>query len=102
WREAAGRLSFGDMLADVCHFLALSSQENALKYFAFWSTILGLRQAPATKRDQALTAASFVRDKSGSCSSFCFLARRLLSISESLVCESSALNGLRMKPSATS
>ena len=47
WREAAGRLSFGDMLADVCHFLALSSQENALKYFAFWSTILGLRQAPA-------------------------------------------------------
>ena len=47
WREAAGRLSFGDMLADVCHFLALSSQENALKYFAFWSTTLGLRQAPA-------------------------------------------------------
>ena len=38
---------FGDMLADICQFLALSSQENALKYFAFWSTILGLRQAPA-------------------------------------------------------
>jgi hypothetical protein len=47
WKEAAGRLSFGDMLADICQFLALSSQENALKYFAFWSTVLGLRQAPA-------------------------------------------------------
>jgi hypothetical protein len=48
WKEAVGRLSFGEMLADVCQFLALSSQENALKYFAFWSTaVLGLRQAPA-------------------------------------------------------
>jgi hypothetical protein len=47
WREAAGQLSFADMLADICQFLALSSQENALKYFAFWSTILGLRRAPA-------------------------------------------------------
>ena len=34
WKEAVGRLSFGEMLADVCQFLALSSQENALKYFA--------------------------------------------------------------------
>jgi hypothetical protein len=47
WKEAAGRLSFADMLAEICQFLALSSQESALKYFAFWSTILGLRQAPA-------------------------------------------------------
>jgi len=47
WKEAAGRLSFADMLADICQFLALTSQDNALKYFAFWSTILGLRQAPA-------------------------------------------------------
>jgi hypothetical protein len=47
WREAAGRLSFGDMLADICQFLALSSQESALKYYAYWSAMLGLRQAGA-------------------------------------------------------
>ena len=47
WNEAAGRLSFADMLADICQFMALSSQENALKYFAFWSAMLGLRQAGA-------------------------------------------------------
>ena len=46
-RDTAGRLSFADMLADICQFLALSSQENALKYFAFWSALLGLRQAGA-------------------------------------------------------
>jgi len=47
WMEAAGRLSFADMLADTCQFMALSSQENALKYFAYWSAMLGLRQAGA-------------------------------------------------------
>ena len=46
-RDTVGRLSFADMLADICQFLALSSQENALKYFAFWSALLGLRQAGA-------------------------------------------------------
>jgi len=46
-RDAAGRLSFADMLADICQFIALSSQDNALKYFAFWSAMLGLRQAGA-------------------------------------------------------
>jgi hypothetical protein len=35
------------MLVDICQFLALASPENAMKYFAFWSTIIGLRQAPA-------------------------------------------------------
>jgi hypothetical protein len=45
WTAAAGRLSFADMLADICQFLALSSQETALKYFASWSAMLGLRQA---------------------------------------------------------
>ena len=47
WKDAAGRLSFADMLADICQFMALSSQESALKYFAFWSAMLGLRQAGA-------------------------------------------------------
>ena len=47
WTLAAGQLSFAALLADICQFLALSSQENSLKYFAFWSTIIGLRQAPA-------------------------------------------------------
>jgi hypothetical protein len=45
WKESAGRLSFADILADICQFLALSSQESALKYFAYWSAMLGLRQA---------------------------------------------------------
>ena len=47
WKDAAGRLSFADMLADICQFMALSSQESALKYFTFWSAMLGLRQAGA-------------------------------------------------------
>jgi hypothetical protein len=46
-QDAAGRLSFADMLADICQFIALSSQESALKYFAYWSVMLGLRQAGA-------------------------------------------------------
>jgi hypothetical protein len=47
WKDAAGRLSFADMLADICQFMALSSQDGALKYFAYWSGMLGLRQAGA-------------------------------------------------------
>jgi hypothetical protein len=46
-REAAGQLSFADMLANICQFMALSSQDSALKYFAYWSAMLGLRQAGA-------------------------------------------------------
>ena len=44
---AAGQLSFESMLADICQFMALASKENALKYFAYWSAMIGLRQAPA-------------------------------------------------------
>jgi hypothetical protein len=47
WKGAAGQLSFEAMLVDICQFLALASSENAMKYFAFWSTIIGLRRAPA-------------------------------------------------------
>jgi hypothetical protein len=47
WREAGGRLSCPDMLADVCRVLALSSQQNADAYQAYWGEMLGLRRAPA-------------------------------------------------------
>ena len=42
WKDATSRRSFADLLADICQFMALSSQESALKYFAFWSAMLGL------------------------------------------------------------
>ena len=42
WKDAPDRLSFADMLPDICQFMALSSQETALKYFAYWSAMLGL------------------------------------------------------------
>lgn len=47
WKGASGQLTFEAMLADICQFLALKSSDDAMRYFAFWSNILGLRQAPA-------------------------------------------------------
>ena len=47
WREAGPRLPFDDMLADICRFLALSSQDNARRYAAFWSARPDSREAPA-------------------------------------------------------
>ena len=47
WKGAAGQLSFENILADICQFVALFSPEEAMKYFAFWSGVLGVRQAPA-------------------------------------------------------
>lgn len=47
WKSAAGRLSFHDMLVDICEFMALSSKDNSLKYYAFWNAILNKRQASA-------------------------------------------------------
>jgi hypothetical protein len=40
WKTSAGKLSFQDMLDDLCGFLALSSQEQARKYAEFWQPIL--------------------------------------------------------------
>lgn len=40
WKTSAGRLSFQDMLAELCGFLALSSKDNSQKYFEFWNAIL--------------------------------------------------------------
>ena len=47
WKAAAGQLSFEAILADICQFLALFSTNDATRYFAFWSNMLGLRQTPA-------------------------------------------------------
>ncbi len=40
WRGSAGRLSFHDMLADISNFMALSSKENADKFFQYWDATL--------------------------------------------------------------
>lgn len=40
WKVSAGQLSFQDMLTELCGFLALSSKDNARKYFDFWNPIL--------------------------------------------------------------
>jgi hypothetical protein len=47
WKAAAGQLSFEALLADICQFLMLFSVQDAMRYFAYWGNILGLRQAPA-------------------------------------------------------
>ena len=46
-KGASGQLTFEAMLADICQFLALKSSDDAMRYFAFWGNMLGLRQAPA-------------------------------------------------------
>jgi hypothetical protein len=40
WKTSAGKLSFHDMLDQLCGFLALSSPDNAKKYAAFWKPLL--------------------------------------------------------------
>jgi hypothetical protein len=40
WRGSAGRLSFHDMLADISNFMALSSKDNAEKFFRYWDAML--------------------------------------------------------------
>ncbi|MDP2296529.1 MAG: glycosyltransferase family 2 protein [Pseudolabrys sp.] len=47
WKVSAGRLSFQDMLGDICAFIALFSKDGAEKYFAFWNPVLN-RQKPGT------------------------------------------------------
>ncbi len=47
WKESAGRLSFHDMLGDICKFMSLYSTESAEKYSTFWNSILS-RQKPGT------------------------------------------------------
>jgi hypothetical protein len=47
WKSAAGRLSFHEMLADICDFMSLSSKERSQKYYNFWNSILCTGAAPA-------------------------------------------------------
>jgi hypothetical protein len=39
WKTPAGALSFESILAELCGFLALSSEAHAQKYFEFWNPI---------------------------------------------------------------
>lgn len=47
WKSAAGKLSFHNMLVDICEFIALSSADEAQKYLDYWMSILSTRRAPA-------------------------------------------------------
>jgi len=44
-RASQGRLSFVDMLSDICHFIALFSDEKAQGYLSFWAELLRPRKA---------------------------------------------------------
>ena len=46
-RGSAGKLSFVDMLSDICHFIALSSPDKAQSYLSFWAGMLAPRRQPA-------------------------------------------------------
>jgi hypothetical protein len=39
-KASAGRLSFQDMLPDVCTFISLFSKSNSQKYFEFWNSVI--------------------------------------------------------------
>jgi hypothetical protein len=43
-RGSAGKLSFVDMLSDICHFIALSSPDKAQSYLSFWAGMLAPRR----------------------------------------------------------
>jgi hypothetical protein len=44
-RASQGRLSFIDMLSDICRFIALFSDEKAQGYLSFWAELLRPRKA---------------------------------------------------------
>lgn len=43
-RTATGQLSFQNMLADICGFMALTSKSQAQNYFDFWDAVLNRRK----------------------------------------------------------
>jgi hypothetical protein len=47
-RGSQGRLSFVDMLSDICHFIALFSDAKAQDYLRFWAAALTPRKAAAS------------------------------------------------------
>jgi len=44
WKTSVGQLSFEGMLAELCGFLALSSEDHARKYLDFWKPIVSKRR----------------------------------------------------------
>ena len=46
-RASQGRLSFADMLADICGLMALTSEQNAQAYLRFWAEAMKLKQKAA-------------------------------------------------------
>lgn len=46
-RASQGRLSFPDMLGDICRFMALFSETKAQSYFSFWNEVLNRRNPAA-------------------------------------------------------
>jgi hypothetical protein len=44
---STGQLAFDGMLAEICDFLALMSQDQAQRYFTFWDAVLNKRKAAA-------------------------------------------------------
>jgi Glycosyl transferase family 2 len=47
-RKMPGQMSFHDMLADLAHFMALSSKDGAQRYFDVWNAIIN-RRKPAER-----------------------------------------------------
>ena len=43
WLQLSGRLSFPDLLKDLCGFIALFSPEKAQLYFEFWDAVINRR-----------------------------------------------------------
>ena len=44
WKTSVGQLSFEGMLAELCGFLALSSEDHARKYLGYWKPIVSKRR----------------------------------------------------------
>ena len=44
-QQSTGQMSFQDMLAEVSRFMALSSTQNAQRYFEFWNGVINKRNA---------------------------------------------------------
>lgn len=48
-RASQGRLSFNEMLADICHLMALGAPDKAQAYLTFWGGIMNRRNGAAAR-----------------------------------------------------
>lgn len=48
-RTASGQLTFQNLLADICSFMAVASKDKAQKYFDFWDATLSKREPSLRK-----------------------------------------------------